>query len=29
MITCMIFDHEARKHCYELMAEAFGLRSAV
>jgi luciferase family oxidoreductase group 1 len=28
MITCMIYDHEARKHCYELMAEAFGLKGA-
>jgi luciferase family oxidoreductase group 1 len=28
MITCMIYDHEARKHCYELMAEAFGLNGA-
>jgi luciferase family oxidoreductase group 1 len=27
MITSMIYDHEARKHCYELLAEAFGLRS--
>jgi luciferase family oxidoreductase group 1 len=26
MITSMIYDHEARKHCYELMAEAFGLK---
>ena len=25
MITSMIFDHAARKHSYELMAEAFGL----
>ena len=25
MITSMIFDHSARKHSYELMAEAFGL----
>jgi len=25
MITSMIYDHEARKHCYELLAEAFGL----
>ena len=25
MITTMIYDHEARKHSYELMAEAFGL----
>jgi luciferase family oxidoreductase group 1 len=28
MITSMIFDHEARKHCYELLAEAFGLQAA-
>lgn len=26
MITCMIYDHEARKHSYALMAEAFGLK---
>ena len=26
MITTMIFDHEARKHSYALMAEAFGLK---
>ena len=25
MITSMIYDHAARKHCYALMAEAFGL----
>jgi luciferase family oxidoreductase group 1 len=25
MITSMIYDHEARKHCYELLAETFGL----
>jgi luciferase family oxidoreductase group 1 len=25
MITTMIYDHEARKHSYELLAEAFGL----
>ena len=25
MITAMIFDHAARKHSYELLAEAFGL----
>jgi luciferase family oxidoreductase group 1 len=25
MITTMIYDHEARKHSYALMAEAFGL----
>ncbi len=28
MMTCMIYDHEARKHSYALMAEAFGLKSA-
>jgi luciferase family oxidoreductase group 1 len=28
MITSMIYDHAARKHCYELMAEAFGLKPA-
>ena len=28
MITCMIFDHPARKHSYRLMAEAFALKSA-
>ena len=28
MITSMIFDHEARKHCYKLLAEAFGLQAA-
>jgi hypothetical protein len=27
MITCMIFDHEARKRSYELLAEAFALRA--
>jgi luciferase family oxidoreductase group 1 len=26
MVTSMIYDHAARKHCYELLAEAFGLR---
>jgi len=25
MVTTMIYDHEARKHSYSLMAEAFGL----
>ena len=25
MITSMLFDHAARRHCYELLAEAFGL----
>ena len=28
MITSMIYDHAARKHGYELLAEAFGLRAA-
>jgi luciferase family oxidoreductase group 1 len=28
MVTSMIYDHEARKHCYELLAEAFGLQPA-
>jgi luciferase family oxidoreductase group 1 len=28
MITSMIYHHEARKHCYELLAEAFGLKAA-
>jgi luciferase family oxidoreductase group 1 len=27
MITSMIYDHEARKHCYTLLAEAFGLKA--
>jgi luciferase family oxidoreductase group 1 len=27
MITSMIYDHGARKHCYELLAEAFGLQA--
>ena len=26
MVTTMIYDHEARKHSYSLMAEAFGLK---
>src|SRR5207237_10447692 len=26
MITTMVFDHAARKHSYELLARAFGLR---
>jgi luciferase family oxidoreductase group 1 len=26
MVTSMIYDHEARKHCYKLLAEAFDLR---
>ena len=28
MITTMIYDHEARKHSYALLAEAFGLTPA-
>jgi alkanesulfonate monooxygenase SsuD/methylene tetrahydromethanopterin reductase-like flavin-dependent oxidoreductase (luciferase family) len=28
MVTTMIFDHAARRHSYELLAEAFGLRTA-
>jgi luciferase family oxidoreductase group 1 len=28
MITTMIYDHEARKHSYALLAEAFGLAAA-
>ena len=28
MITTMIYDHEARKHSYELLANAFGLPKA-
>ena len=28
MITTMVFDHAARRHSYELMAGAFGLRPA-
>ena len=24
MVTSMIFDHAARKHSYELLAQAFG-----
>ena len=28
MVTSMIYDHEARKHCYALLAQAFGLKSA-
>jgi alkanesulfonate monooxygenase SsuD/methylene tetrahydromethanopterin reductase-like flavin-dependent oxidoreductase (luciferase family) len=27
MITSAIYDHEARKHSYELMAQAFGIAS--
>jgi luciferase family oxidoreductase group 1 len=26
MVTSMIYDHDARKHSYELLAQAFGLR---
>jgi hypothetical protein len=29
MITSMMYDHEARKRSYALMADAFGLDSAV
>jgi hypothetical protein len=25
MITSMIYDHAARRHCYELLADAFAL----
>jgi alkanesulfonate monooxygenase SsuD/methylene tetrahydromethanopterin reductase-like flavin-dependent oxidoreductase (luciferase family) len=25
MVTTMIYDHAARRHSYELLAEAFGL----
>jgi hypothetical protein len=25
MITTMVYDHAARRHSYELLAEAFGL----
>ena len=25
MVTTMIYDHEARKHSYELLAKAFGV----
>ena len=28
MLTSMIYDHEARRHCYELMAEAYGLAAS-
>jgi hypothetical protein len=28
MVTGMIFDHEARKTSYALLADAFGLRAA-
>ena len=27
MVTTMIYDHAARRHSYELLAEAFGLRT--
>jgi hypothetical protein len=27
MITTMVYDHAARRHSYELLAEAFGLRA--
>jgi alkanesulfonate monooxygenase SsuD/methylene tetrahydromethanopterin reductase-like flavin-dependent oxidoreductase (luciferase family) len=27
MVTTMIYDHAARRHSYELLAQAFGLRS--
>jgi hypothetical protein len=26
MVTTMIYDHEARRHSYALLAEAFGLK---
>jgi hypothetical protein len=29
MITSMIFDHGARRHCYELLAQAFALSPPV
>ncbi len=28
MLTTMIYDHAARRHCYELLAQAFGLQPA-
>jgi luciferase family oxidoreductase group 1 len=28
MVTTMIYDHAARRHSYELLAEAFGLKTA-
>jgi hypothetical protein len=28
MVTTMIYDHAARRHSYELMAQAFGLSAA-
>jgi luciferase family oxidoreductase group 1 len=28
MVTTMIYDHAARRHSYELLAEAFGLQAA-
>jgi alkanesulfonate monooxygenase SsuD/methylene tetrahydromethanopterin reductase-like flavin-dependent oxidoreductase (luciferase family) len=27
MVTTMIYDHDARRHSYELLAEAFALRA--
>jgi hypothetical protein len=27
MVTTMIYDHAARRHSYELLAEAFGLKT--
>jgi hypothetical protein len=27
MVTTMIFDHGARKHSYQLLAQAFGTRA--
>jgi hypothetical protein len=27
MVTSMIFDHAARKHSYDLLAQAFGLQA--
>jgi alkanesulfonate monooxygenase SsuD/methylene tetrahydromethanopterin reductase-like flavin-dependent oxidoreductase (luciferase family) len=26
MVTTMLYDHAARRHSYELLADAFGLR---
>jgi alkanesulfonate monooxygenase SsuD/methylene tetrahydromethanopterin reductase-like flavin-dependent oxidoreductase (luciferase family) len=28
MVTTMIYDHAARRHSYELLAQAFGLKAA-
>jgi alkanesulfonate monooxygenase SsuD/methylene tetrahydromethanopterin reductase-like flavin-dependent oxidoreductase (luciferase family) len=28
MVTTMLYDHEARRHSYELLADAFGLAAA-